>query len=254
MAGWQGLQHPQESGGQALKNLDQQFTVDLAGQLEVLEIDKGNDATKIKVTASKAMKTENGATTGLVPAGSVIFVDKKSGKVHLEIEIGTLSKEASEALQVVLTAHQPESPNDDDVFGTRDQKKIGDSWPVNAVLGAEDLKKHQVIVDPKKFHGESTLAGVEKINSDECLKINAEVKIDAIEVPLPAGMRTSEGAMTMSATGLFPTNFKKPPARDSMAMSVHVVGVGKMGTGDQARDVSFTFDRKQSLTRSNSYE
>src|SRR5438132_10110864 len=103
-----------ESGGQALKNLDQQFTVDLAGVLEVLEIDKGNDATKIKVTASKAMKTENGATTELVPAG------------------------------------------------TRDQKKIGDSWPVNAVLGAEDLKKHQVIVDPKKFHGESTLAGVEK--------------------------------------------------------------------------------------------
>jgi hypothetical protein len=102
------------------------------------------------------------------------------------------------AFEVVYSPHKPGSATDDEVFGTKEPKAFGESWPINAKLGSEDVKKSGIEVSPEHLNGRTELVGKERIGEADCLSVRGELVASGVALKdLPGGATVDEGTMQL---------------------------------------------------------
>jgi len=128
--------------GQTMKQ--EEVSVELEARAEVLDVDASGEPVRVALTVSKFTMSENGATSEALKPGSVVLVDG-GAEDPVALKGGKISVEARKAFDVVYTPHKPGSATDDDVFGTKEPKAFGESWPINAKFASEDAKKSRFL-------------------------------------------------------------------------------------------------------------
>jgi len=213
------------SDGKTLQEQKEEFSVDYKSVEEVLEVDSLGRETKISSTIEKFTKTTGGVTKDMLPKGTVLV--SSAPNVHLVNGVA-VDPDVAKALSMAVQLSKG-GPGDDTIFGTREAKKIGDSWDADATAMKEDLSKTfgGAVQD---FAGKTTLVNVVKSGSGDVLKIQAKVTGKVVP-PLPPGFTVDASAMEVTLAGDLPVDLSLGRPMDSTAISFTFSGHADAPTG-----------------------
>ena len=193
------------------------FDTDFAGVVTVLKTTKGGGKKKVLIVIEKFIITEEDFTFEGMPKGTrlvaslkdreVIFAEALEGQ-----EDGKPVAEGIEldALQQVISLDDEGDVTDDDIFGSKEKRKVGDKWPVNKDKAIEDFRKDDIVIFADRFKGETKLAGVVKVKGVECYRLTGSFDARQFRPPVPRGFRVEKSELTAKYAGSFPIDTKLP--------------------------------------------
>ena len=105
--------------------------VELEGEIKVLETDQRGHRTKYACTVGTCVTDTGRGKMKLFEKGDVIVTSAVNGKKDFSLNETNVSREAAAALGIVLSVYTG-GHDDDDIFGTKEPKRIGDAWAINS--------------------------------------------------------------------------------------------------------------------------
>jgi hypothetical protein len=231
--------------GKAAPPQDQVMSAALTAKAEVLAVSPKGREIKTRFTVVKMTKMTGGRTDDVLPAGAVIVGERADAKTEFTVDGKPAASDVAQLLGLVISLENDHGADDDTIFGTKERKKVGDTWHVNAAAAAADLAKSEgMTVDAANISGTVALAEQVKDN----LKITGALDMKQVAFPLPAGMHVTSSDLKASFSGLFPVDVAKSAASMSMGMDGKLECAGKIGEQDAAmvmiikrsRDTAFT--------------
>jgi hypothetical protein len=230
--------------GTTAKQPDDGFGVHLEGTVEVLALDNIGEEAKVSIAVDKCSRITSAGETELVPKGKVLVAEGKGKDTKFSLRDGAeLTKEASEALELVVSLDTDDTLTDDDLLGTKEMKKVGESWPATAENVVKDYQRVGVEAKPEDVEGEFRIDGLEKKGEEQCLKLSGNLKVKRLVTKadekeggggLPEGFVVEGVSMEAKYTGLFPVDTSKGSLAESASMTfvTHVKGKGGGGDAD----------------------
>lgn len=201
--------------GQTQQQPEEGYGVRLEGTVEILAVDDTGEEAKVSVAVDKCARITPDGETELIAKGQTFIAEGKGKDTKFSLPDGSeLAKDAADALDLVISLDTNDKLTDDDMLGTKEKKKVGESWPVTAAAIVEDSVRVGVVVKPEDVEGSFRLDGVEKVGDVECLKMSGNLRVkklvtkaDANEDDgLPEGFVVENGTMEAKYTGLFPVD------------------------------------------------
>ncbi|HET6246240.1 MAG TPA: hypothetical protein VFE47_00945 [Tepidisphaeraceae bacterium] len=209
---------------------DQDLAAELEGTLEILQVDSKGSPTKLSLTVKKCAKTGADAAE-ILPAGAVVVAEESDGKSKFTLKDGELTPEQSEALSLLVSVAAPDSPTDDEAFGSAQPRKPGDSWDVNREKIAESANAHGVVVKADDIQGKVTMGPVTKVADKTYLNYKGEFSVDKLTVPIP-GLTVKGAKMHATMAKSVPADGSKAEVsgNEKMTMEFSAGGAGPNGT------------------------
>jgi hypothetical protein len=235
--------------GQVLQDATDEYSVNLTAVVEVLEVDRKGEPVRKAITIDKLTKSEKGAETVLLKSGTVVYTDGSQPKnKQVFVMSGTLDDTVRDAIDLVVTTHRPNSPTDDDVFGTADQKAIGESWSINTRLAAEDAANNGLSVSAENLSGKVSAIAKDTVAGVDCLSIAATLNAEGVRPPsFPPGVTFEQGRLSGNFAGCYPFSDAAFPNRQSMSLAIQVRAKGAAGTPMDGVTVDLTFQQKAEM-------
>jgi hypothetical protein len=229
-------------GGQVVKAADYQISFE--GRALVLEVDSRSRPVKIVFTVDKFTKMEAGATIALLEAGAQVIADGKQAK-PIYLKDGSLEESVREAFGLVYSAHKPDDFTDDDIFGAKEVKSIGQKWPINRSLAIQSFKGNGIVIPADRLNGTVSLEAIDKIGNADCLSLRSEMTASRIALSsLPEGFIVDSSSMTAVLRGCFPLESRGLHGREGAEVTVEMHGslADKKidATSSQKRDAVWT--------------
>jgi len=226
-----GSQHNQtKAGDRVVQELEYQIAFE--GQAEILKVDGKQRPIRLAFTVQKFEKITGGVTAEVLKQGSVVVVDGGEQQA-ISLKDGSIDKSAREAFELVYSAHKPESPTDDEIFGTEEKKSAGESWPMHRALAAENLKDSGISIPEERLSGTISLVGKGKAGTADCLEVQGEMKADGFSftskdaVP---GFTLEKGSVHARLSGCIPLDDSSLSRREGMELTMQMRLASKEGT------------------------
>ena len=148
-------------GGQVQKE-EKDLSVHLVAVETVLAVDSSATPTRYEYLIETCRRTSAGKTEELLsPGHKVVAETDAEGETVFTVDGDPALEDIAKALGVVISIHRPNSPTDDDIFGTKERKKVGDTWNIDAAAAAADLSRAGLGISPDVLKGTISLAGIE---------------------------------------------------------------------------------------------
>ncbi|NVN93077.1 MAG: hypothetical protein HXX11_21120 [Desulfuromonadales bacterium] len=210
-----------------------------------MAIDEIKREKKLSLFVTSCLVKTNGSTfeREMLAKGTQVIAQQRDGKVEFVIDGKVVSKETAEILCHLISLH-PSQASDDDVFGTKERKTVGDSWAVNSVKGAVDLSSRGIIVDAKDIKGSTQLEKVVEVGGTKCLQISAKMEMSNISPSLPKGMSVMQSNASATFSGEFPVDVSARPLSEGMTASIAFVAKGK--STPEAPEITLAMDLEES--------
>jgi hypothetical protein len=211
-------------GNAPVQQQAENISVDLAASLAVLEINSRGEIRKFALNIEKCLVHAGGVSKPIFPPGSVVVGVTEGPKTVFTMNGAPLEPAAAKALDIVAS-YAASDVNDDDIFGTGDRKRVGDSWDINAEMAAKGFKQMLNLTTNKEdFKGASTLDAVVKGGNEDYLVISAWLAVDKLSLPLPDGIMIQNGQLKAEFSGRFPANLLRQSPSQSMKLVAWFVG------------------------------
>lgn len=152
---------------------------------KVLAVGAKGNCLRAELAVQKLTREADGATTELLKAGDVISVRFEGHEEVWELGGAPLADELKEALDSIVEITADGDPTDDDVFGTARRRRVGDSWPIDAKLLADQLKRKGMPATFKDVTGTATLAGTKSVQGVPCLEVRLDIELHDVKLPIP---------------------------------------------------------------------
>lgn len=223
---------PQEQKLEGVSQLD--------GTEKVIAVDANGKETNISLTVDKFTQTIGSATSEVVPGGTVIACSVADKKQVYTIDGKPVDAAVAQALDMVVDLSHGQH-TDDEIFGTTDRKKKGDSWDANAAIATSDLKASGGGAEFTDIAVKTTLDDV----ADDALKISARIT-GKIKPPLPPEITVDDSTFDAKWAGTFPTDTTKYKPDELQEM---VITFSAHADGPSGQKVVIKSTVDQSVTR-----
>jgi len=205
---------------------------------------KGVDAKgRVNAEDHKIVKfevTAGGAKKSPIEKDKVVVATVKDGKEVFMIDGKEASKEAADLMGEVADLQTDDGANEDELFGTKDKKKVGDSWDVNAALLVKDfgskLKDASLPLKVENTSGKVTLVSASEMGGEKGLNFKVEMKMKNV-APKMGPIKATKGNIDVSMEGWLsvdPTSMKTMKLTRKMVMHVE----GSAGPAQVVVDVT----------------
>lgn len=213
------------AGGEVLQQKGDELTVEITASVTVLETDASGRSIRSRLTIEKSSAKMGEAAAPVLAPGSEVVMYLKGNDTVFAVAGTPVGEDVAKALSVVFSISGSKE-TDDDIFGTREKKKVGDTWSINPELAAGSLSETGMVVGKEAMKGGATLKDVIKVGQEECLEIEAWLDINMVGVELPGGFVVREGALHAKFGGAFPTNkaLARMGERKEMALRMRATG------------------------------
>jgi hypothetical protein len=219
-------------GNQVVKDAD--YRVNFEGRALVVEVDSRSRPIKIVFTVDKFTKTEAGVTMPLLESGTQVIADGKQVK-PIYLKDGSIEESVRDAFDLVYSAHKPDDVTDDDVFGTKELKSIGDKWPINRSFALQSFQGSGIVIPADRLNGTVLFEGVGKIGNVDCVSLRSEMTASSFALSsLPEGFVGGSSNMTAVLRGCFPVESRGLQGREGAEVTVEIHG----SLGDKKIDAS----------------
>jgi hypothetical protein len=231
--------------GQDLAPQEENRSISLTATAEVLVAGAVGSECKTRFVVERLEEVANGMRTELLVPGAVVVAERKGMGMAYEIDGRLTGGAVGHALASLINLDVPEVSLDDAVFGTKERKKIGETWSINPDALAADLSTRiHAPTEAKDVSGTVTLAEA----LPEGLKFTSQFQATNLKFTLGPKMTVSEGSLTLSAWSIFPTDPTRRPPRKVMTFTMTVAGSGEQDgrqmvmvmTVRNAQDYSFS--------------
>jgi hypothetical protein len=176
-----------------------EIVIELDGEIEVLDVDSKGHERKIACTVEKCIAGNGREKKPLFKKGDVFVLQDENGRKTFFQEGVEVALQAAAALHIVLSIHKA-ATDDDDIFGTKDLKKIGESWPINPSAAMAEFKTPGTPFVPRDLEGSTRLAGVSTLKGERYLDISSTMKA-GIEPPSRPGIKVRDAMMELQCSG-----------------------------------------------------
>jgi hypothetical protein len=216
--------------------MDEAVGIRLEGEVEVAAVtDKGREK-KLSCTVETCAIKQGKQNLELVPKGTTLTAEWADGKARYRANGKDVPEFASNLLRRVLEISDPEGVGDDDIFGTRERKKVGDAWPLDKDAAVRDFKQKELEVKPEDVDGGTKLLEVAKVDGVPCYKLEVSFEgknLKGTGKGAAEGMTLEKGSIRGTVTVLLPTDARTGHLKESGTVSVESHLVGKNDDGKQ---------------------
>lgn len=204
--------------GKAEDPKTQDLVYELSGASEVATIDDKERVTERTFTIEKCIRIDGEKRIEVAGKSTVVNLRCIDGVKAIKPRDPTkkLSPEAIQILsQAIALLANKDFSNDDDAIGTKERKKIGESWTVNKGLFAKSFfERSGMIVKDEDIKGEVKLLGIKTVSGIECLEIGLDVSVLKLALPNPVrnGVKreVEKATIAVNLMVLLPLNGKDP--------------------------------------------
>ena len=219
-------------GDELVRDDRENFAIDFEATMTVLEVDSQHRPTKAQFVVSKCTKTEAYDLRPLIPPGAVVVAAVKDREAVFTVNGEQASREVGQALDLVITLSKG-GATDDEIFGTRSRKKVGDRWGINAELAAKELSDMKFKVAKEALNGATTLEQVVREGGREYLMLATEMTVSPASPELPPGTTLERSKLEMKFTGKYPAEGDAPSEEESADLSLNFTVRSKAAPGEQ---------------------
>lgn len=201
-------------------------SVELVSEVTVLEVNSVGKSRRESHKIVKFTKTEGDTTRSLLDAGTEVVATASGIRADFTVDGAPASAEVAEALRLVVSCAEDET-TDDDVFGTKEAVKVGQSWPVNSAVIARELTNNiGVAIAPEDVSGQMTLKGISEHSGVKCFDISGEATMK-VTPPLPAGLTVEKSEVIVRLSGVFPLDMRMQRVESTLEMNAETTAKGK---------------------------
>jgi len=229
------------------------YGISLTGTIKVLEVSKSGAETRLMLKVDTCMATVNKQNLPLLPAGTELVArwDKDKRKTVFELGDKPLPDDVGELLDLVVNTSDPESASDDEIFGTKEKRAVGDTWPINADAAAKELGRIGLKVKPEDLYGESTIAEQTRSGEVPSLVVKTEFKARSLTSDDKADRKVAirSGSLRIETSVTLPVDPALPPSKSSMTMTLTRELVGTNDAGEEVRAVESSERRAERTIR-----
>jgi hypothetical protein len=210
-----------------------EYQVKFDGRATVMEVDGKGQRVKTAFTVDKFTKTEGHTTSDLLKAGSVILVDGRL-REPVSLKDGPIAESVREAFALVSAAHKPDDATDEEVFGAREAKGIGESWSINSARASESAKDAGLMIPAERISGTVSLVAKDKIAGIDCLSVHGEFKAElqpdgSALGDLPPGFTIDRGTLQAALRGCYPLDPSRIVFREGLDFTMQLRLTSKEG-------------------------
>ncbi len=202
----------------------------LEANVEVLDVDEHGTilAERYAVFRFESSRHRIKTKTHLGP-GTVVTVRRTSKGAAVDVEGGSLAKEAERDLALVIALEMPAGPTLDDLYGTKTRQPAGAVWPIKAEAAARALSEaHHHPLSAEDVTGEVTFEGIMEEEGQECLalviKVNAKARRPSAS---PPNFDLESARRRLELNVLLPTDSSKRGVTESARATLRAQLVGK---------------------------
>jgi hypothetical protein len=224
-AGNQSSENSMTAEQRVVRNQKEELSLEMESEVTVLALDAKGRSTKESHTIKKLL--QGPGKQPLLVAGTKVVASRPGAKLTFEIAGEPVAGDVAKALELALSITSG-GPTDDEIFGTRQRKKVGDRWPMNETLALQDgnAKLAGSGLAIAKIKGATTLQKVTKDGAVDVLHLAAD--LTATLAPAAQGPFTSvDATMTATFTGAFPTDLTKSIQEEGQTMTMVIKASGK---------------------------
>ncbi len=222
----------------------QTATIHYVVATEILEVSARGNVLRATLTVRRFTKESGGTTVELAKPGAVVSARLVGRERVFELAGARLAPDLQTALAAALPLHADDEPTDDDLFGTTQRRRVGESWPANAELFAR-FGAASVTFDPQDVAGTVTLAAVKPVHGEPCLEVRwkLEARHGAFKAgSLPLGFSGATSSMSLTGSALVPVAPELPPAGRETAITA-IADIS--GASDSGASVSLHHELRQ---------
>jgi len=201
--------------------------IEMESVATVLAVDAKGRPTKESHTIVKLLQ---GATKEpLLAAGTKVIASRPARKRVFEIEGVPASGDVAKALDLAVNITSG-GPTDDEMFGTTERKKIGDSWPLNETVAMRDVndKLGAIGMSVTSVKGTTTLQKVTRDGDVDVLHFKGNLNATATASPAAKSpFASADTTMNATFTGAIPEDITKSVMEEGETMTMVMKASGK---------------------------
>ncbi len=233
------------SQGQVLRKNKKFISAKLEGIVTVLEVDELKREKKLSLLVSKSMMytNVNDKEEEALPKGTQVIAQRRDGKKEYLIDGKIANEDIDDMLDIFITIPATQA-TDDDIYGTKERKNVGESWEVNNVNALNDFASDGMVVDLAKMEGSTKLERIVEVEGIKCLLLSASTEVSGVVPPLPSGLTVEKSNVSAIFTGEFPLDISIRPLSQIHKMTFEFVAKGK--SSPDAPEVTLSMDSSKS--------
>lgn len=215
--------------GQVTRQRKESYGVEFAAVGQVDAVDAKGHVTRSTFTVEKCLRTSDTGSTNVVPRGTIITASSREGTTLFEYADGQPVPDGTSQLLGSLVSTYTGGADEDEMFGTRDRKKIGDSWPINAEAVRRDFEQKQPELSLDSVRGSTRLKRVARFNGMDCLEIEVALQWRPVPKEPPIGMTLESSEVAGTFAGRFPVDETRQPLYGVQEFTMKTSLTGKLG-------------------------
>jgi hypothetical protein len=202
----------------------QSSTIRYVVATEVLEASPRGNARRATLTVRRLTKESAGVTAELARPGTEVTARLVGHERVFEMQGARLAPDLQVALAAAVSLRADDEPTDDDLFGTAQRRRVGESWPVDGGLFARSGAPGTTF-DPRDVAGTVTLASLKSAGGVPCLEVRWKLEArhgSFTPGSLPAGLSGTMTSMSVTGSTVLPIDDKLQP----LSRETAIAGVG----------------------------
>jgi hypothetical protein len=206
------------SDDKILKNDEEKFSVECECVVTVLAVDGKGKPSKLSLQIEKLTRTDDSGVKELVSQGGTVTVSMQDDNEVSEMAGHRLSVPAQEAITVILPL-SPNTPTDDELYGTDQPKKPGDRWPANTDLMAKVLLRHAASTSKEDLSGTVAFEKVVNVGKTPCLQISGSVDCSQYIPFVSSDVKVEKGFLKIGFSEKLPVAASMPARETTWSSS-----------------------------------
>lgn len=180
---------------------------ELAGTVTVMEVDEYGRETKMRLIVSQCEMSINEKKNEehVLAKGSQVIAQVRGQKTVFVIDGKAAPSDIEKLLKLFIKLPLMQF-TDDVAFGTKERKKIGDSWAIDNILTAKKFTNAGIKLKAENIKGSTKLVDVLIVDSIECLHLNTTMEVTRAIPHWARPYRFKESKLSVTFSGEFPVD------------------------------------------------
>jgi hypothetical protein len=190
--------------GSVIEEDMKEFQCELAAAAEVIETNEEKIPTHIRFRVFWLKKrTPQDGEVSLLEKGTEVEMFQTSDGVLFQIGTEAVKEELHQVLALIMRLPEPKN---DAIFGSKHERKVGDTWPVNNIEAAGRFLENGLIVQPDDLAALVRFRELSETQGTPCMDVAVEMKADNVGPTLPEGFKLKAGTLEVLLSGKFPVD------------------------------------------------
>jgi hypothetical protein len=207
----------------------QGFNAEFGADGTAVELASDGKLIKEALTINYLRVHKDGNTRQPFPKGTVVVAAVENGHRVFRVAGQPVDKQFEELLDMLTEVSSSQGgPSEDEIFGTAEPRKVGDSWSVNTAAAIKSLYEDtKIVASQEDTHGVVTIEKKTACGNEDCLLISGRLDSDLITIEMDE-LKVDSGESHLRFSETYPVDTAHRSVDRTYEMQMRVSGKVKL--------------------------